>query len=140
MKIKLRYKGGKGSGFEGHAGRPGEVGGSASGTGGSELSISYRENYLNLEPAKMKLHEYAAASLLSNKDVGKQKSRVEKAIMIQLEKMREYPTLDRKSAYGDSNPDVTYASRFSGIYSDAWMNIERGYRVTHSNWHHGDTI
>ena len=31
MKIKLRYKGGKGSGFEGHAGRPGKVGGSSSG-------------------------------------------------------------------------------------------------------------
>jgi len=30
MKIKLRYKGGKGSGFHGHSGRPGEVGGSMS--------------------------------------------------------------------------------------------------------------
>jgi len=30
MKIILRYKGGAGSGFEDHAGRPGQVGGSAS--------------------------------------------------------------------------------------------------------------
>jgi len=40
MKIKLRYKGGKGSGFEGHAGRPGKVGGSASGSGGGSASGS----------------------------------------------------------------------------------------------------
>ena len=29
MKLKLHYKGGPGSGFEGHSGRPGEVGGSS---------------------------------------------------------------------------------------------------------------
>jgi hypothetical protein len=34
MKLKLRYKGGKGSGFKGHAGRLGHVGGSSSGGGG----------------------------------------------------------------------------------------------------------
>lgn len=33
MKLKLRYKGGAGSGFHDHSGRPGEVGGSSGGTG-----------------------------------------------------------------------------------------------------------
>ena len=36
MKLKLRYKGGVGSGFHGHSGRLGEVGGSVSGTGWSK--------------------------------------------------------------------------------------------------------
>lgn len=38
MKLKLVYKGGKGSGHHGHVGRPGKIGGSQPGTGGGSGS------------------------------------------------------------------------------------------------------
>ena len=60
MKLKLRYKGGKGSGFYGHAGRPGiGVGGSSSGGGlggsgniPSYLDLSAREKYIGNDPQR----------------------------------------------------------------------------------------
>jgi len=61
MKLKLRYKGGKGSGNFGHAGIPGHWGGSASGTGGGkgessskpskvEQATNARESYIGDQP------------------------------------------------------------------------------------------
>jgi hypothetical protein len=46
MKIKLRYKGGKGSGFRGHSGRPGQVGGSSVGTSLVPINIKLSPSVL----------------------------------------------------------------------------------------------
>ena len=61
MKIKLRYKGGIGSGNFEHSGRPGEVGGSAGGTGdGKQIqqaierihSMNYQQNLIAIKLIK----------------------------------------------------------------------------------------
>lgn len=45
MRITLRYKGGKGSGHHGHAGRPGDVGGSVPGIGGFIVGVRVVSDY-----------------------------------------------------------------------------------------------
>lgn len=45
MKAKLVFKGGKGSGNFGHAGRPGKVGGSAAGSGGGGAAAAMESNF-----------------------------------------------------------------------------------------------
>ncbi len=47
MKLTFRYKGGAGSGFHGHAGRPGEVGGSTSeGSNSGEMSFNEASDFV----------------------------------------------------------------------------------------------